>query len=72
MVKTAVSLGKGVYQTSLKINACLAFTNNVRGLHKFTVKVLFSSSDIALSNRKKVLLQFGLSQLEKQERRGSY
>ncbi len=31
MVKTAVLLGKCVYQAFLKINASLAFTNNVKG-----------------------------------------
>jgi len=33
MVKTAVSLGMHMYQTSNKINGSLAFTNNVKGLH---------------------------------------
>ncbi len=33
MVKTAEVLGKRMYQTSLKINGSLAFTNNVKGLH---------------------------------------
>jgi len=36
-VKTTVSLGKRLYQTSLKIYGSLAFTNNVKGLHLFTI-----------------------------------
>ncbi len=32
-VKTAVSLGKHMYQSSLKIKDSLAFTNNVKSLH---------------------------------------
>jgi len=34
--KTAVLLGKRMYQTSQKINGSLVFTNNVKGLHQFT------------------------------------
>jgi len=39
-VKTAVSLGQHMYQTSLKINGSLAFTNNMKGVHKFTIYLL--------------------------------
>jgi len=33
IVKTAASLGKGMYQPSFKIQVSFTFTNNVKGLH---------------------------------------
>jgi len=50
-VKTAVSLGKRVYQTSLKINGSLAFTNDVKGLRQFIKNYMKSFTLTKIKNK---------------------